>query len=156
MRRAHAPLSHFSPHTLAEAEALSLSALGQFESGFATELAGASAALTAAEGHEDADAALRGVSEKIASLHALVASAASDLPLAIREASLAKVSGLEAGVKAARERLASRKKFAFKNRKKVAAAAAQRPQGRPLGGPDSLASEKRRNRRPVSRAVEDR
>ena len=101
--------------------------LARFEDTFGKQHGAAQAATEAAaalSAGAAADAALSAISAQLESLHALVADAASFLPLATREASLGKLGELESLLKAQRERLAPRKKFAFKNRKKVAEATA--------------------------------
>ena len=97
--------------------------LAAFEGRYNTDHTAAISALTALKALSTgpaADTALADLATKVQGLHAVVADAASYLPLAIREASLSKLQELEAAIKEERERLAPRKKFAFKNRKKVA------------------------------------
>ena len=94
----------------------------QFKARFDAELRDAGGALQAAPDGADAQAALAECAKQVEALHGSISAAAHFLPLATREACSKATQELEARLRAARERLAPKKKFGFKNRTKLAAA----------------------------------
>lgn len=86
-----------------------------FETSFARGLADTQSAVDGAS----AAAELNDVGVKVQELHQSVATASSFLPSQTLERSTRSISELEAAVRAKREQLAPRKRFAFKSREKV-------------------------------------
>lgn len=110
----------------ARAEAAAESGTGgvrEFEGGFAAAHAEASSACDGLAALAAADPAqLDACTGLIDALHAAIAKVATALPTAILESSTRKTEDLQARLRAERERLAPKKKFAFRNRTKVGGA----------------------------------
>ena len=98
-------------------------AVPQFEAEFGVAHAEAVAECEQLSALSAADAEkLEACAGMMSALHAMIAKVATILPTAILESSTRKVEELEGRLKAQRERLAPKKKFAFRNRSKVGGA----------------------------------